>query len=221
MQEDKPTITTTTLPRPGTGSLLQLHQRPDLGRPEPLLLFEQLRHLGLNGQGLAPDYRVLRTGGGGGAVFRPALAAQPDRGAGLSFLRGWADPLKNTYPELRPTLYEPDLPEPPEQVRVLDQPGVDREFGRHREEPALGNLRAVPNGWSYKLVAVVWQTGTSSSFRNLLEKTWREGLSRDSWSGPSVNSLNMFQVVTQKVDPNSNTFLANTLGPGLLDRYRF
>jgi hypothetical protein len=74
-------------------------------------------------------------------------------------------------------------------------------------------LRAVPNGWSYKLVAVVWQTGTSSSFRNLLEKTWREGLSRDSWSGPSVNSLNMFQVVTQKVDPNSNTFLANTLAP--------
>jgi hypothetical protein len=45
-------------------------------------------------------------------------------------------------------------------------------------------LRAIPNGWSYKLVAVVWQTGGAAAL-NLLEKTWQEGLIRDNWTNPT------------------------------------
>jgi hypothetical protein len=77
-------------------------------------------------------------------------------------------------------------------------------------------LRATPNGWSYKLVAVVWQAGTSSSFKNLMEKTWGEGLLRDSWASPTdtTGAVSQFVrgIVTTKVS-TSGIPLANTLAP--------
>lgn len=74
-------------------------------------------------------------------------------------------------------------------------------------------LRATPNGWSYKLIGVVRQANTSSSFRTLLEKTFMEGLLRDDWNKPYSTTPDVTQVVTQKIDPNSGTVLANTLAP--------
>jgi hypothetical protein len=46
-------------------------------------------------------------------------------------------------------------------------------------------LRAIPNGWSYKLVAVVRQPGDTASFKSTLEKTWFDGLIRDNWTNPT------------------------------------
>jgi hypothetical protein len=77
-------------------------------------------------------------------------------------------------------------------------------------------LRATPNGWSYKLVAVVWQTGTSSSFKTLLEQTWREGLLRDSWTNPSTvfsNTDHPANVATTLLDSVAANPVANTLAP--------
>jgi hypothetical protein len=72
-------------------------------------------------------------------------------------------------------------------------------------------LRAVPNGWRYKLVAVAWQTGTNSSFKTLLEKTFVEGLSRDSWTNPTT-AVSYFKVSTTKID-GAGVAIANTLAP--------
>jgi hypothetical protein len=80
-------------------------------------------------------------------------------------------------------------------------------------------LRATPNGWSYKLVAVVWQTGTTASFASLLVKTWFTGLIRDSWVSPyiSFSSLRPKFVATQQLQsltgPTRADVIANTLAP--------
>lgn len=66
-------------------------------------------------------------------------------------------------------------------------------------------LRAVPNGWSYKMVLAA---GISS-----VAISWYSGLGRDGWLSPTNISPNTFtKVSTTKVDFNGNA-LANTLAP--------
>jgi hypothetical protein len=74
-------------------------------------------------------------------------------------------------------------------------------------------LRAVPNGWSYKLVAVVWQSGTSVSFSTLLGYTFWDGLVRDSWTSPTtLFTPDPLKVSTTKIT-GAGAPVANTLAP--------
>jgi hypothetical protein len=75
-------------------------------------------------------------------------------------------------------------------------------------------LRAVPNGWSYKLVAACKDSvnGQSPSFRTMVEKSFHTGLMKDSWVTPFISASGNASVATTQLAVG-HTAVPNTLAP--------